>query len=95
MTIVSGIQHIDEAISAIADVSREQAQEIGHINERVAGLDAATQQNAAMVEESTAAARQLSNEAVSMTGIVAHFRLSGDPANHSGTSSSASERRAA
>ena len=76
MTIVSGIAEINEAIARIASVSREQAGEIGRINERVTRLDSTTQQNAAMVEEGTAAARTLSSEAESMARLVAHFRLS-------------------
>ncbi|MCJ2177378.1 methyl-accepting chemotaxis protein [Novosphingobium album (ex Hu et al. 2023)] len=95
MTIVSGIAHIDEALATIASVSRDQAREIGHINDRVSGLDSATQQNAAMVEESTAAARQLSNEAVSMADIVAHFHLTGEQTGNGAAATSASVRRAA
>ncbi|WP_374412661.1 methyl-accepting chemotaxis protein [Novosphingobium colocasiae] len=76
MTIVAGIAHIDQAIARIADTSRAQTGEIGRISERISRLDSATQQNAAMVEEGTAAARQLSSEAEGMARTVAHFRLS-------------------
>lgn len=77
MTIVSAIAEIDEALARIAQVSMEQATDIGRINERVGGLDSATQQNAAMVEQGTAAARNLSSEAENLARIVAHFRVSG------------------
>lgn len=73
-TIVTGIAQIDEAIERIASVSHSQAEEIARINDRVARLDSSTQQNAAMVEEGTAAARNLANEAEVMAGVVAHFR---------------------
>jgi len=76
-TIVTGIAGIDEAIDRIATVSRNQADEIARINDRVTKLDAATQQNAAMVEEGTAAARNLASEAEHMAGIVSHFRVTG------------------
>jgi methyl-accepting chemotaxis protein len=94
-TIVSGIAQINETIETIASVSREQAQEIGHVNERIARLDSATQQNAAMVEEGTAAARHLSNEAITLGQIVAHFKLSQEPAGGSGRASHTSSRQAA
>ena len=82
MTIVSGIAAIDEAIARIASVSQDQATEIGRINERISRLDAATQQNAAMVEESTAAARHLSSEAESLARTVAHFKVTGSMQGH-------------
>lgn len=76
MTIVTGIADIDQAIDRIASVSQEQAVEIGRISDRLARLDSATQQNAAMVEEGTAAARALSHEAGVLAELVAHFRVS-------------------
>ena len=78
LTIVAGIAEIEESIARIAAVSREQAGEIGRIDDRVAQLDAATQQNAAMVEESAASARSLSGQAEILNQMVARFRLSGD-----------------
>ena len=95
MTIVSGIAEINEAIARIASVSRDQAGEIGRINERVTRLDSATQQNAAMVEEGTAAARTLSSEAESMARLVAHFRLSESGRLTSDTSAGEAMRNAA
>ncbi|WP_052223328.1 methyl-accepting chemotaxis protein [Novosphingobium malaysiense] len=94
-TIVSGIAQIDETIETIARVSREQAEEIGRVNERISRLDSATQQNAAMVEEGTAAARHLSNEAENLGQIVAHFHLSDDRTESQKRGPASSSRRAA
>jgi len=80
-TIVTGIAEIDQAIERIATVSHSQAEEIARINDRVARLDSSTQQNAAMVEEGTAAARNLASEAENMAAVVAHFRTSGQSGN--------------
>ena len=79
-TIVEGITAIGEAIERIFEVSQEQAGELRRVNERAAQLDLSTQQNAAMVEQTTAAARNLSDEATNLTQLIAHFRTSTDAA---------------
>ena len=53
----------------------EQSAGIGQVNGTVSNLDGMTQQNAALVEESAAAAEHLSDQARALTGIVARFRL--------------------
>lgn len=95
MTIMTGIADIDQAIERIAHVSQEQAGEIGRINERVGRLDSATQQNAAMVEEGTAAARHLSSEAEAMARFVAHFQVSSQAGDSGGGASRGAFRNAA
>ncbi|MCJ2181622.1 methyl-accepting chemotaxis protein [Novosphingobium sp. 1949] len=95
MTIVNGIAQINESIGRIATVSQGQAGEIGRINERMGRLDSATQQNAAMVEEGTAAARHLSSEAEAMARLVAHFAVSGEDRAGNGASSGGRLRHAA
>ncbi|WP_206238306.1 methyl-accepting chemotaxis protein [Novosphingobium terrae] len=58
------------ALSAAVEV---QASNLHQVNTAVADMDRATQQNAAMVEQSTAAARSLADEAQELAGIVARF----------------------
>jgi methyl-accepting chemotaxis protein len=69
--IVSINQHMD----AIATASREQAQGLNEVNVAINQMDQTTQQNAAMVEESTAASNALAGEATSLRELVDRFRL--------------------
>lgn len=75
--IVERIGHISELAGNISQLAGAQANSLQQINVAVGEMDKMTQQNAAMVEESTAAARSLSSEAVQLSGLVAHFNLAG------------------
>jgi methyl-accepting chemotaxis protein len=70
------IQSVNDQIGAIATASREQSGRLGEINASVNELDHVTQQNAAMVEETTAAAFSLASEADGLTEQVGQFSLS-------------------
>jgi len=74
--IEQSIATINSHIGTIADGSREQAGRVQAINASVQDLDQMTQQNAAMVEQTTAAAFGLSGEADGLTGQIAHFTIS-------------------
>lgn len=76
--ITGRILRISELVSAIATSSEQQAAGLSQINTAVAEMDGVTQQNAAMVEQATAAARSLASEAQSLRAEVARFRLAGD-----------------
>jgi methyl-accepting chemotaxis protein len=80
--IVSSTQELSEMIDHIAVASREQSAAIMQVDAVVADMDRSTQQNAALVEQSTAAARSLSSEAQSMGTLVERFDLGGRPAAH-------------
>ncbi|ARC88608.1 methyl-accepting chemotaxis protein [Rhodovulum sp. MB263] len=71
------IGEIAALVDAIATGAREQSVGIGEINAGTAQLDQVTQQNAAMVEEATAASMHLREEATTMADLVARFRLDG------------------
>ncbi|QLF70957.1 methyl-accepting chemotaxis protein [Peteryoungia desertarenae] len=75
--IEESIAAINEQIGAIASASREQSSRLGEINASVNDLDHVTQQNAAMVEETTAAAFALASEADGLTEQVGHFSIGG------------------
>ncbi|MBY3034401.1 methyl-accepting chemotaxis protein [Rhizobium leguminosarum] len=77
MEISSEIVHIVGHIELIASSSRDQATTLHSINASVNDIDRMTQQNAAMVEETNAATRQLSSEALALTEMIARFRLEG------------------
>ncbi|SFG15485.1 methyl-accepting chemotaxis protein [Novosphingobium sp. CF614] len=75
--IVTRVGEINTLISGIASSAQNQAVNLNHVNSAVADLDRVTQQNAAMVEESTAAARSLTDEARELSKIVGNFSISG------------------
>ena len=56
-------------------MTREQSSGLSQINEAVTQLDVTTQQNAALVEESAAAAQTLSQSALHLQRSVSVFRL--------------------
>lgn len=87
--IVDGVGDLRETIDAIARSAAEQAQSIDMVSDAVSGIDGMTQQNAAMVEESSAAARSMANQANSLHEMVGKFTLN----NHGKTV--AAPRRAA
>ena len=62
-------------MSEIASASNEQASGIEQVNDAVAALDEVTQQNAALVEEASAASRQALDLADELMREVAFFRL--------------------
>jgi methyl-accepting chemotaxis protein len=77
-SIVDRVSDIDKLVGDIATGSREQSVGLGEINIGIAQLDQVTQQNAAMVEEATAAATTLKNESIALTQLVARFKLTND-----------------
>jgi len=75
--IVERTSRLSEMIEAIARSSEEQAGAIGQVDTVVSDMDRITQANAALVEETTAASRSLSNEANSLGQLVGRFDLGG------------------
>ena len=78
--IVSSVSRVTDIIGEISAAATEQSQGIGQINSAVNQLDQMTQQNAALVEESTAAAESLKEQARLLAEAVDTFKLS--HANH-------------
>jgi len=75
--IVQKAGDLSGMIAGIAEGAARQADSIAQVNAVIGELDKATQQNAALVEESTAASRSLANEAESLTAVVRQFSLGG------------------
>ena len=84
------IDDTNALINEIAQSTETQADNLKQVNSAVASMDSMTQQNAAMVKEATAAARNLASEADELTTLVARFRLRSSGAV--GDTSSARER---
>ncbi len=77
--IVDRVNHISKLVTDIAEGAVEQSTALGEINTGVVQLDQVTQQNAAMVEQATAASHMLKGDATKLAERVAHFRT-GDSA---------------
>ena len=77
--IVDRVAEIDGLVSEIAASAQEQAVGLAQVNTAVNQMDQVTQQNAAMVEQSTAASHSLAQEAQSLQASVAQFKV-GDTA---------------
>jgi methyl-accepting chemotaxis protein len=73
--IVDNAQKVSAFISEITTAAHEQSQGIGQVNEAVSQLDQMTQQNAALVEQSAAAAESLRDQAARLTEVVQIFRV--------------------
>jgi methyl-accepting chemotaxis protein len=73
-TIVDAVTGITALVAEIANSSREQSVGLSEINAAVGQLDQVTQQNAAMVEESTAASHAMRAEAEALSRLVTQFR---------------------
>ena len=73
--IVSSVQRVGDIIREITAAASEQSAGIGQVNQSVAEIDRMTQQNAALVEESAAAAESLREQAARLSQVVQQFRL--------------------
>jgi methyl-accepting chemotaxis protein len=73
--IVSGVERVTVVIGEISSATNEQSQGIALVNTAVNELDQMTQQNAALVEESAAAADSLREQAAKLAEAVSAFRL--------------------
>ena len=73
--IVSQVQRVSQLISELSTASGEQSTGIHQVGDAVAQLDQVTQQNAALVEESAAAAESLRVQAAKLADAVRVFRL--------------------
>lgn len=77
--IAGHVSGLDGLIAGIAATSQEQATALDEINRAVKQMDQVTQQNAAMVEESTAASHGMSVEASTLASLVGGFRIASGP----------------
>lgn len=73
--IVAAVKKATDVVTAIASASQEQASGIEQVNKALASMDEVTQRNAAMVEEGTAAAQSLREEARNLDEMMAKFEI--------------------
>ena len=72
--IVTQVTEINGVVADIAASAQEQATALGEVNTAINQMDQVTQQNAAMVEQSTAASHALSQDADALGTLVAKFK---------------------
>ncbi|WP_252106517.1 MULTISPECIES: methyl-accepting chemotaxis protein [unclassified Halomonas] len=77
--MVKSIERVSDVIAEISAGAREQSVGIGQVNDAVSELDGMTQHNASMVEQSSAAAAELSVQAARLGELVGAFKLSQAP----------------
>ena len=73
--LVGAVQRVKDIMGEITTATAEQSDGIAQVNLAIAQLDQVTQQNAALVEESTAAAESLREQAMTLNGAVGTFQV--------------------
>jgi methyl-accepting chemotaxis protein len=73
--IVQQVRRVNDLVGEISTASIEQSRGIEQVGEAVAQLDQVTQQNAALVEESAAAAESMKGQAIKLAEIVSVFKV--------------------
>ncbi|MDF1485231.1 methyl-accepting chemotaxis protein [Ramlibacter sp. H39-3-26] len=89
--VVGAIRRVTDIVGEISAASSEQASGVAQVGEAVTQMDQATQQNAALVEQSAAAAASLTTQAQELVQAVAVFKLAAD--HQGGAYASASAAR--
>lgn len=75
--VVQSIRNVSDLVGEISAASKEQSQGVGQVSDTIAQMDQTTQQNAALVEESAAAAEGLKRQALELVAAVASFKVQG------------------
>lgn len=88
--IVDSVRRVTDIMAQISTASAEQSAGIEQVNQAIAQMDQTTQQNAALVEQASTAARALQTQALGLSGTVNIFRI----ASHSVSGWSANMRLA-
>jgi methyl-accepting chemotaxis protein len=86
--LVNSVKKVADIMTDIASASHEQSSGIDQINKAITQMDTVVQMNASLVEEATAAATSMANQATSLARAVAQFRVeNGAPAGALGHAS--------
>jgi methyl-accepting chemotaxis protein len=94
--IVSQVKKVTEVVAEIASSTRELSTGIKQVNQTITIMDDVTQQNAALVEEGTAAALALAQQAAHLTQLISGYRVGDDSAHDApGRTTPLVEQRAA
>jgi len=71
------VKRVTDIVGEIASASQEQSTGIEQVNQAVTQMDQVTQQNAALVEEASAAAQSMAQQAQGLRAAVAFFKVDG------------------
>ena len=93
--IIEGVSGIHGLMSEISASAQEQATGLQQVNTAVNQMDQVTQQNAAMVEQSTAASHSLSRDSEELSGLVGRFKTTQGAVAGAPATPAAVERRPA
>jgi methyl-accepting chemotaxis protein len=80
--VVTSIRRVTDIMGEITTASHEQSGGIEQVNQAIGQMDEATQQNAALVEESAAAATSMQEQAIKLAQVVSVFKLDQSAALH-------------
>ncbi len=86
--IVSSVENVTSMMEEISNAAREQTSGIEQVNKAVSQMDEMTQQNAALVEEASAAGEAMADQAKTMNDVVSFFSTSKATGNMEGHSNS-------
>ncbi len=86
--IVERVESVSTLVSEIAASAKEQSVSLSEVNTAVNKMDQVTQQNASMVEQTTAASHSLANDSDGLMSQVAHFKIGEEKASGSGAGGS-------
>jgi methyl-accepting chemotaxis protein len=75
--IVSSVKHVSDIVAAIADANSGQLTAVHQVQEAVARIEQVTQQNAALVQQSTAALGSVDNQVRTVTEVIGFFETDG------------------
>lgn len=79
--LVLSVRKVSDIMGDMTSSTRDQSERIGHVSRSMGELEEMTQQNAALVEQGSAAAESLRDQASRLTQLVGAFRLSRDVAH--------------
>jgi len=77
LTIIDGIKKISDLVTEINHASHEQSSGIDEVGKAVAHIDERLQQNAAFVEQSSAASKRMKEQAALLIDAIDYFKLGG------------------
>ena len=83
--IVTNVRRVSDLMTEISTASQQQSDDIQQMNHAVDLIDQGTQQNAALVEEASAAARSMEEQSAQLLQTVASFRVQGGAGHRHGT----------
>ncbi|WP_338770860.1 methyl-accepting chemotaxis protein [Massilia sp. METH4] len=89
--VVVSVRRVTDIMGEITVAGQQQSAGIVQVNEAIAQMDAVTQQNAALVEEATAASHSMQDQAAGLAQLVSIFTLDGLP-NHQYSAASSAQR---